>query len=54
MANTIVDVTALEATIDIKHLPRQDLSSEVYQLVHQSTECSLLGVKRTSDFGIRY
>jgi len=31
MANTIVDVTALEATIDIKHLPRQDLSSEVYQ-----------------------
>lgn len=31
MANTIVDVAALEATIDIKHLPRQDLSSEVYQ-----------------------
>jgi hypothetical protein len=31
MANTIVDVAALEAAIDIKHLPRQDLSSEVYQ-----------------------
>jgi hypothetical protein len=31
MANTIVDVAALEAIIDIKHLPRQDLSSEVYQ-----------------------
>jgi hypothetical protein len=31
MANTTVDVAALEATIDIKHLPRQNLSSEVYQ-----------------------
>jgi hypothetical protein len=31
MANRIVDVASLEATIDIKHLPRQDLSSEVYQ-----------------------
>jgi molybdenum-dependent DNA-binding transcriptional regulator ModE len=31
MANTIVDVAALEATIDIKHLPPQDVSSEVYQ-----------------------
>jgi DNA-binding transcriptional LysR family regulator len=31
MANTIVDVAALEATIDIKRLPRQDVSSEVYQ-----------------------
>jgi Bacterial regulatory helix-turn-helix protein, lysR family len=31
MANTTVDVAALEATIDIEHLPRQNLSSEVYQ-----------------------
>lgn len=31
MANTTVDVAALEVTIDIKHLPRQNLSSEVYQ-----------------------
>ena len=30
MANT-VDVAALEATIDIKHLPRQFVPSEVYQ-----------------------
>src|SRR5262245_12143750 len=26
-----VDVAALEATIDLKHLPRQNLSSEIYQ-----------------------
>jgi hypothetical protein len=31
IANTTVDVAALEATIDINHLPRQNLSSEVYQ-----------------------
>jgi transposase-like protein len=31
MANTTVDVAALEATIDSKHLPRQALPSEVYQ-----------------------
>jgi hypothetical protein len=30
MANATVDVGALEATIDIKHLPRQDVSSEAY------------------------
>jgi hypothetical protein len=30
IANTM-DVAALEATIDIKHLPPQNLSSEVYQ-----------------------
>ena len=31
VANTTVDVAALEATIDMKHLPRQALPSEVYQ-----------------------
>ena len=31
MASTTVDVAALEATIDIKHLPRQAMPSEVYQ-----------------------
>ena len=31
MASTTVDVAALEATIDIRHLPRQALPSEVYQ-----------------------
>jgi Bacterial regulatory helix-turn-helix protein, lysR family len=31
MANTTVDVAALEATIDMKHLPRQAVPSEVYQ-----------------------
>jgi len=31
MANTTVDVGALEATVDIERLPRQNLSSEVYQ-----------------------
>src|SRR5262245_4246953 len=31
MVNTTVDVGALEATIEIEHLPRQNLSSEVYQ-----------------------
>ena len=30
LANTL-DVGALEATIDIKHMPRQDLPSETYQ-----------------------
>ncbi|HMF23267.1 MAG TPA: LysR family transcriptional regulator [Pseudolabrys sp.] len=30
-AKTTVDVAALEATIDIKHLPRQIVPSEVYQ-----------------------
>ena len=31
MANTTVDVAALEATIDMKHLPRQVVPSEAYQ-----------------------
>ena len=31
IANTTVDVAALESTIDIEHLPRQDVPSEVYQ-----------------------
>jgi hypothetical protein len=31
MAKATLDVDALEATIDIKHLPRQDVSPEVYQ-----------------------
>ena len=31
MASTTVDVAALDATIDIKHLPRQAMPSEVYQ-----------------------
>ena len=31
MAKTTVDVAALEATIDMKHLPRQAVPSEVYQ-----------------------
>ena len=31
MPNTTVDVAALEATIDTKHLPRQAVPSEVYQ-----------------------
>jgi hypothetical protein len=31
MAGTSVDVAALEATIDINHLPRQNVSLEVYQ-----------------------
>ena len=31
MASTTVDVAALEATIDIRNLPRQALPSEVYQ-----------------------
>ena len=31
MASTTVDVAALEATIDMKHLPRQAVPSEVYQ-----------------------
>jgi Bacterial regulatory helix-turn-helix protein, lysR family len=31
VASTSVDLAALEAAIDIKHLPRQNLSLEVYQ-----------------------
>ena len=31
MANTTVDVAALEATIDLRDLPRQNVSLEVYQ-----------------------
>jgi Bacterial regulatory helix-turn-helix protein, lysR family len=31
MASTSVDLAALEAAIDVKHLPRQNLSLEVYQ-----------------------
>jgi hypothetical protein len=31
LANTTVDVAALETTIDIRHLPRENLSLEVYQ-----------------------
>jgi hypothetical protein len=31
MANATVDVDALEATIDIEHLLRQDVPSEAYQ-----------------------
>jgi hypothetical protein len=31
MANATVDVSVLEATIDIKHLPRQDVPPEAYQ-----------------------
>ena len=31
MASTTVDVASLEAAIDVKHLPRQNLSLEVYQ-----------------------
>jgi hypothetical protein len=31
LANSTVDVAALEATIDTKHLPRQALPSEIYR-----------------------
>jgi hypothetical protein len=31
LAVTSVDLAALEAAIDVKHLPRQNLSLEVYQ-----------------------
>jgi hypothetical protein len=31
LANTTVDVAALEATIDLRDLPRQNVSLEVYQ-----------------------
>jgi hypothetical protein len=31
LTNTTVDVAALESTIDVRHLPRQNVSLEIYQ-----------------------